>query len=262
MDPSKPAARFFSDRAVRQALLYALDRKQMVDALYFKHATVATGPIPPIQTWAYNKDAKPKYDHDRVRAERMLDAAGWSMGASGVRERDGVPFAFEVLTAAGSNVREAVVQVMQQQWAQVGVKRTPRLIQFPQLVSQITNLRTFDMFMIGFTFNQDPDQSVLWHSRNTATGGFNGFMYRSETVDKLLDDAVATLDQEQRRRLYHQFQNAFNQDVPAPILTSRKGLWGVNNRVRGVTVGERGLGPYTQSYARPWMKDVFVIDGK
>ena len=262
MDPSKPAARFFSDRSVRQALLYALDRQQMVDALYFKHATVATGPIPPVQSWAYNKDAKPRYDHDRARAERMLDAAGWRMAASGVRERDGVPMAFEVITTAGSKVGEGVIQVMQQQWAEIGVKCTPRLIQLPQLINQITNLRTFDMFVLGFTFSQDPDQSVLWHSRNTAPGGFNGFMYRSKTVDKLLDDAVVTLDREQRRRLYYQFQDAIDEDVPAPTLTSRKGFWGINNRVRGVTGGERGLGPYTQWYTRPWMKDVFVIDGK
>jgi peptide/nickel transport system substrate-binding protein len=190
----------------------------------------------------------------------MLDGAGWRKAASGIREKDGVPMRFQVTTAAGSKVREGVVQVMQQQWAEIGVDCTPTLIQFPQLVKQITNLRTFDAFMIGFTFGLDPDQSTLWHSRSTAPGGFNGFMYRSAIVDKLLDDAVGTLDREKRRRLYYQFQNALNEDVPAPILTFRKGFWGVNRRVRGVSAGEHGLGPYTQ-FLRPWMKDVFVVDG-
>lgn len=262
LDPSKTGSKFFSDRAVRQALLYALDRQQMVDALYFKHATVATGPMPPAESWAYNRDARPSYPFDPPRAERMLDAAGWRRGASGVREKDGVAMAFEVLTAAGNSVREGVVQVMQQRWAEIGVKCTPRLIQLPQLITEITNRRSFDMFMIGLTFGQDPDQSSLWHSRNTAPGGFNGFMYRSEAVDKLLDDAVATMDQERRRRLYYELQDAIDKDVPAPTLAFRKGLWGINNRVRGVTGGERGLGPYTQWYTRPWMREAFVIDGK
>jgi peptide/nickel transport system substrate-binding protein len=261
MDPSRPASRLFADKAVRQALLFALDRQQMVDALYFKHASVATGPIPPIQSWAYNRDAQPRYAHDKARAERMLDGVGWRKGASGIRERDGVPMRFQISTAAGSKVREGIVQVMQQQWAEIGVECTPALIQFPQLVKQITNLRTFDAFMIGFTFGLDPDQSSLWHSRSTSAGGFNGFMYRSPIVDKLLDDAVGTLDHEQRRRLYYQFQNVLNEDVPAPILTFRKGFWGINGRVRGVSVGDHGLGPYTQFNSRPWMKDVFVVDG-
>lgn len=261
MDPSKPASKLFSDRAVRQALLYALDRLRMVNALYFKHATVATGPIPPTQSWAYNRDARPRYTFDRARAEAMLDAAGWRKGASGIREKDGLAMAFELLNPAGNNLAEGVVQVMQQQWAEIGVRCTPRSIQFPQLITQITNRRTFDMFLAGFTFSQDPDQSVLWHSRNTAPGGFNGFMYKSESVDRLLDEAVGTLDPERRRRLYYQFQDAINEDVPAPPLTFRKGLWGINNRVRGVTGSDRGLGGFTQWYARPWMKDVFVIDG-
>jgi peptide/nickel transport system substrate-binding protein len=261
MDPSKPASRLFADKAVRQALLIALDRQQMVDALYFKHAAVATGPIPPIQAWAYDSDPQPKYAHDRAKAERMLDGAGWRKGASGVREKDGVPMRFEIITGVGLKVREGVVQVMQQQWAEIGVECTPRLIQPSQLVSQITNLRTFDAFMIGFTFGLDPDQSTLWHSRNTAVGGFNGFMYKNAIVDKLLDDAVGTLDRVKRRRLYYQFQNTLNEDVPAPILTFRKGFWGINRRVRGVSVGDHGLGPYTQFNSRPWMKDVFVVDG-
>lgn len=169
---------------------------------------------------------------------------------------------FEVLTAEGSKVREGIVQVLQQRWADIGVQCTPRLMQFPQLVSQITNLRSFDMFMIGFTWGQDPDQSALWHSRNTAAGGFNGFMFKDPAVDKLLDDAVGTFDQNKRKQLYYELQDAINEKAPAPILTFRKGLWGINNRVRGVTGTDSALGTYTQFNARPWMKDVFVTDGK
>jgi peptide/nickel transport system substrate-binding protein len=262
MDPGKPASKFFSDKTVRQALLYALNRKQIVDALYFKHATVATGPVPPVHAWAYDKNAKPQYPFDKAKAESMLDAAGWKKNASGIREKDGVPMKFEVITNAGNKVREGIVQVFQQQWADIGVTCTPRLIQFPELVSQIQNIRTFDMFMVGFSWGQDPDQSQLWHSRNTAPGGFNGGQFKSPTVDKLLDDAVGTLDQGKRKQLYYQLQTAINDEVPAPILTFRKGLWAYNKRVEGLTASDTGLGTYTQFYNRPWMRNVFVTDGK
>jgi peptide/nickel transport system substrate-binding protein len=262
LDPAKPAGKLFADRNVRQALLYALNRQQIVDSLYFKYASVATGPVPPVHAWAYNKDAKPKYTFDKAKAESMLDAAGWKKGASGIREKDGVPFKFEVMTNAGNKVREGIVQVLQQQWADIGVQCTPRLIQFPELVSQITNIRTFDMFMVGYSWGQDPDQSPLWHSRNAAPGSFNGADFKNPQVDKILDDAVGTLDQKKRQQLYYQLQDKINEEVPAPILTFRKGIWAVNNRVKNMTGGDHGLGTYTQFYTRPWMKDVFVSDGK
>ncbi|HKF15809.1 MAG TPA: ABC transporter substrate-binding protein [Candidatus Dormibacteraeota bacterium] len=262
LDPSKPGGKLFADNKVRQALFYALNREQMVKSLYFNLATVATGPVPPVHTWAYNKDAKPKYSFDKKKAEDLLDAAGWKKGASGIREKDGVPFKFEVITNAGNKVREGIVQVFQQQWADIGVQCTPKPIQFTELVRQIQNIRTFDMFMVGFSWGQDPDQSDLWHSRNTAPGGFNGGMYKSPTVDKILDDAVSTLDQNKRKQLYFQLQDAINEEAPAPILTFRKGIFGVNKRVKGLTGGDRGLGTYTQFGNRPWMKDTFVADGK
>src|SRR2546429_3370999 len=53
LDPNKPAGKMFADKAVRQALLYALDRQQMADKVYFKQATVADSVEPPI-SWSHS----------------------------------------------------------------------------------------------------------------------------------------------------------------------------------------------------------------
>ena len=261
-NPGVKIAKVFSDKAVRQALLYALDRQGMVSALYFNQAVVADSVEPPVG-WAYNKDTTPKYPLDAAKAESMLDAAGYKKGSDGIRaSASGDKISFTIITNAGNKVRENAVVAMQDAWKKIGVDCTPKLITFPQLVSQITNDRTFDVFLVGFSWTQDPDQSALWASRNTAPGGFNGFGYKSTAVDKILDDAVATLDQNKRKQLYFQLQNQIADEVPAPILVFNKGIWGFSKRMQGYQNKDTTVGTYTQFGSRPWMNTAWVQDGK
>src|SRR5260370_1148165 len=159
LDPAKPASKFFGDKTVRQAMVYALDRKAIAHALYFDQATVANTTMPPA-SWAYNKDNQPVYTHDKAKAQSMLDAAGWTASGGGARHKN--------------------------------------------------------------------------------------------------DDAVATLDQAQRKQLYFKMQQILADDQPAPVLVFPNGILGLNKRIQnwqyGTFIGQTGR--------RVFMKDVFASDGK
>jgi peptide/nickel transport system substrate-binding protein len=256
LDPAKPAGPLFQDKAVRQALLYALDRKAMIQAIYFGHGQVANSPEPPT-SWTYKAKPQVVYNFDKSKAESMLDAAGWTKGSDGIRAKAGQKLKFTMITNAGNKQRESLLTVMQQSWHDIGVEATPSLIQFPQLVSQIVDIRTFDVFLVGFNWSVDPDESPLFHSRNTAPGGFNGFDFKNDQVDSILDQALGTLDQAKRKQLYGQFQDIMSDLVPAPILFFNTGIWGVNARVQGTD-----FGPFNQFQFRPWNHNVWVTDGK
>jgi len=256
LDPAKPAGPLFQDKAVRQALLYALDRQSMIQAIYFGHGQVANSPEPPT-SWAYKAKPQVLYTFDKAKAASMLDAAGWAKGPDGIRAKNGQKLKFSMITNAGNKQRESLLTVMQQAWHDIGVEATPSLIQFPQLVSQIVDIRTFDVFLVGFNWSVDPDESALFHSRNTAPGGFNGFDFKNDQVDSILDQAIGTLDQTKRKQLYGQFQDIMSDVVPAPILFFNTGIWGVNSRVQNTD-----FGPFNQYQFRPWLKNVWVTDGK
>ena len=258
LDPAKPAGKMFADKAVRQALLYALDRQQMADKVYFKQATVADSVEPPI-SWAHS-NAKPSYTFDKKKAESLLDGAGWAKGADGIRAKNGVQLKFEMITNQGNKQRESLLQIMQQSWKDIGVDATPRLIQFPQLVTQITNQRTFDVFLVGFNWTQDPDESQLFASTSANPGGFNGFQFKNAQVDALLSQAAATLDQGKRKEAYAKFQDLMSEEAPAPILLYTKGLWASSKRVQGINSST--FGSYNQFNSRYFFKDVWVSDQK
>lgn len=256
LDPAKPAGKLFGDKNVRQALLFALNRPQIVNAIFFGHGSVANSVEPPT-SWAYKDKPKVLYTFDKNKAASLLDSAGWAKGADGIRAKDGVKLKFTMITNAGNKQRESMLQVMQQSWSDIGVEATPSLIQFPQLVTQIVDTRTFDMFLVGFNWSVDPDEAPLYHSRNTAPGGFNGAFFKNDQVDQILDQALSTLDKNKRKDLYGQFQDIMSDEVPSPVILFNHGIYGVNKRVQGTD-----FGPFNQFGQRPWNHSVWVTDGK
>ena len=256
LDPTKLGGKIFGDQAVRQALLYALDRQSIVTAVFFGHGVVANGVEPPT-SWAYKDKSAVTYTFDKAKAASLLDGAGWALGTDGIRVKNGQKLQFGIMTNAGNKQRESMVQIMQQSWKDIGVDATPSLIQFPQLVSQIVSIRTFDVFLVGFNWTVDPDESALFHSRNAIPGGFNGADFKNTDVDSILDQAIATLDRTKRKALYGQFQDIMSDQVPSPILLFNTGIWGVNTRVKNTD-----FGPFNQYGTRPWNSSVWVTDGK
>jgi peptide/nickel transport system substrate-binding protein len=247
----------FSDKNVRKALHMALDRTAMARAVYFGLATPADSVQVPI-SWAYNKDVTPKYKYDKAAAQKLLDDAGWAKGSDGIRVKGGQRFSFEINTNAGNKVRENLIQVMQQQWKEIGVEATPRPISFQTLVTQLRSTHTFQVILLGISNNDtDPDQTTLWTSKGIGAGGLNGMQYKNPDVDKLMADALQTTDRKVRKPLYDKIQNILADELPAPILFYPSFVWGINKRVQNFNVG-----PFNDTQGRPWMKDVFVTDGK
>jgi peptide/nickel transport system substrate-binding protein len=256
LNPAKPAGQVLGEQAVRQALVYALNRDGMVKTANFGQGRVGDAVEPPT-SWAFNPNTKPVYAFNPAKANQMLDQAGWQKGPDGIRAKGGRKMQFTVQYAVGSPVLRSVAQIMQENWKSVGVALTSKEIQFAQLVTLITDTRDFDVILVGFNFNQDPDESQLFSSSGTRPGGFNGFDFKNAQVDQLLSQAAATVDQAKRKQLYFQYQDIMAQQVPAPILYFNKFNYGVSKRVQGY-----GLGTFDQYQFRPWMKDVWVTDGK
>jgi peptide/nickel transport system substrate-binding protein len=261
MDPTNAkrpvTGRIFGDPAtgkqVRQALYLAVDRAALAERVYFKQAAVATTVEPPT-SWALASNV-PKYAYDPKKAADLLDQAGWKLGSDGIRVKDGVRFSFEVITNVGAKARETTIQVLSESWRKIGVEAQPKPIQFTEYVKTSTT-RDFDMVMGGIVSGVDPDLSQIYHSRIIGKG-LNRMGYRNAQLDDLLDRAVQVLDQGKRKQLYAQVQQILMEDLPAGMLVWPTALVGVSKRVQNF-----GVGPFNRNQARPWLKDVWVTDGR
>ncbi|HJV45189.1 MAG TPA: ABC transporter substrate-binding protein, partial [Bacillota bacterium] len=111
----------FTDQRVRQALTYALDRKQIVDVVLEGQGQVAYTHGSPLQ-WAYNNQLE-QYPYNPKLAKKLLAQAGWQdHDGDGILDKDGKKFSFVLMTNQGNKIREMVSQIVQEQWRAIGVE--------------------------------------------------------------------------------------------------------------------------------------------
>jgi peptide/nickel transport system substrate-binding protein len=235
----------FQDVRVRQALTYAIDRKQIVQQVLFGQGTVAYSPIPSV-SWAYNSNV-PTYDYDLDQAKQLLADAGWAPGSDGILRKDGQRFQFKLETNSGNKVREADTVIAQAQFKKLGMDVQTGILELNAFNQKVKTQHDFDAVVAQPVRSVDPDQISNWASTSYPNGQ-NFIGYSNPDVDQLLLQA-ATLPgcgQQDRQQLYSRFQEILAQDLPVTHLYSRKTTIAVSKRIQGFDPS-------------PWASDEFGI---
>lgn len=217
----------FRDRRVRQALLMALDRQQIVTRLFEGRQTVAATSVNPLD-WVHDEAAH-RWPHDPARAAALLAEAGWTPGPDGIRRNAaGERLSFELMTTAGNRSREATQQVIQAMWRAVGVEARIRNEPPRVLFGETLSRRRFQGAVL-FAWISAPEgvpRSVL-HSdeipraeRNWSGQNYTGF--RHAEMDTLLERIPEELDREARRALWRRLQAIYAEELPALPLWFRQ----------------------------------------
>jgi len=230
---SNPDLPFFQEQEVRQALLYTLDRRRIIDAALDGQALVAHTPLIP-GTWAYNDDVM-RYDLDLEAAGALLDEAGWVRSAeeNGVRHKDGKSLKFTLLTSSDPE-RVRVAQMLSQQWAAIGITTTVETA-LPLDVQDALDKRDFEAAIVHLALPGDPDPYPFWHQTQIEEGqNYSGLDHRR--ISEIIEWARVKTSQERRRDLYHEFQNVFAQEVPALLLYVPVYTCGVDDHIHDVQI--------------------------
>ncbi len=195
----------FQDLRVRKALSYGLDRQAIVDAVWLGQATIYNSPFP--YHWEVTKQDTTMFDNDPEQAARLLDEAGWTMGDDGVREKDGEALSFTMHTQS-----QDFPIVVQQQWKEIGVDAQVEYLDFPTLQSQFYTTGEFDAVAMWVPYSLYPDPHYALPGYFLSANNRNS--YHNPESDKLIMAAASTVDPEERKRLYYEWQEVIAHDVP------------------------------------------------
>jgi peptide/nickel transport system substrate-binding protein len=221
----------FRDPEVRRALTLAIDRKTIVETLLGSYGKVADSPIL-TSVWAHDPAVRP-WPYDPTEAARILAAKGWKdTDGDGVLDKDGKPFAFELLTNTGNQLRADATVMIQNQLQKVHVRATPRQVEFNTLAA-VTIAGKFQAAMMGYTIDTSLDLRSNFASGSIAEGS-NYPRYRNPEVDRLVDLAAAQPDVLAERPYLNQIQEIVHREQPVTFLWESQRLSAVNKRVKNV----------------------------
>ena len=138
------------------------------------------------------------------------------------------------MTNSGNTVRERVGSLVHQGMQEIGLKVDYQLIEFGNLVGQLTSTYDWEAMIIGFTGGTDPYSGIsFWHS---GEGLHLWYPNQPEPatdwearIDELYITASRELDHEKRVALYHEAQGIAAENVPVIYTTLSERLSAVRN---------------------------------
>ena len=231
----------FTDKRVRQAISYAINKDEIVSGVLLGLGKPATGPYKH-GTWAHNDKVK-TYNYDPAKARELLSQTGLTdTNNDGVLEKDGKPFEFEILTNQGNETRQKCAEIIQRQLKEVGIIVKIRIVEWSAFVTNFINKRRFDAVILGWTIPLDPDAYDVWHSSKTAAEELNFVSYKNPEADDILEKGRSTFNQDERKKYYDRFQEILAEDQPYTFLYVPEDLIIISSRFRGIEPAPIGIG--------------------
>ena len=203
----------FDNKLVRQAIAYAIDREEIAQLAFYGYATPIYGGILGYQpwSWAYDPATRDRFEYNPEKAKELLAQAGYPNG-----------FKTEILTSADDKMHIDTSTVIVENLKAIGCDVTIRLQEWGRRVASGNNGDyTFAISGTGAKM-LDPDWLAGYFY-----GGLGGYYHCPANwdfpeMDQLLDKARATLDQEERKNLYWQWDELMVDECPEIFLVNRQ----------------------------------------
>lgn len=212
------------DVKVRQAMLYAIDRQQILEELLNGHGEIVDG---------FLSSASPFYDdsltpvsYDPEKAKTLLEEAGWD-GSQTIR--------FYVNSGDSTFVNAA--SIIAAEWAAVGIKAEIQTVDFATLMS-VAGTEDYDVLAVQYTYAPvDPYPDVAWLLGGE--GSWTG--YSDDTLNDALTKSQLTSDPEETKELFSIVDKKVQEDVPmfSAYVISAQGA--VSKRITGAAPSVYGF---------------------
>ena len=209
------------DVNVRRALWYAIDVPRLISEVTHGVYTLATTDQPSF-LWAFNPHVA-HYAYDPARARALLDAAGYKVGADGIRSKNGHRLSLVMASSTGNAVADATAVVVQRDWHDVGVEAQVKTYTTSLFFASfggggIVQTGKFDVAQFTWVNGTDPDDSVLWMCDQipaAAHPGQNVYRFCDPELDRQERIALGSYDRPVRKKAYDAIQRILAERVPA-----------------------------------------------
>ena len=224
-----------SDVNVRQAIDLAIDRAELVAAI--SAGTPATGGFAPYFPFA----PKEPRGTDLDKAGALLDEAGWTAGADGIREKDGRKLSLLIVTYPQRPDLVTMMPVVKAALARVGIGADTRVV---ENIGEYAAGGDFDIALWAQHTAPNGDPGYFFNSMLKSDGPLNHARYASAEFDTIIAGFSTAATPEQRADIALDAQAKLFEDAPVTFLVSPDWHVGLSKRLAGY---------------EPWGSDYHVI---
>ncbi|MFA9479607.1 ABC transporter substrate-binding protein [Phycisphaerales bacterium AB-hyl4] len=238
----------FADVRVRRALTMLLDRERLADDVYRGYAQVISGPFsilspqsnPEIEPWPY----------DSAAARELLREAGYEdrNGDGVIQKPNGEPFGFTLNYPAGSETYQQLAMTVRDSFRRAGIEAEARPLEWQVLIERLKSTRDFDAITLGWTGSIEGDPFQIFHSSTIPPPGDNATSYSNPELDRLMEQARMTTDEDERRAMWHEVHRILHEDQPYTFLVASQSLLFYDERIRNIKRTQIGLTPPMEWY--------------
>lgn len=217
-----------TDRRVRQALNYGLDKDELIRQVMKGAARPINGPLTALH-FGYNPEV-PVYPHDPEKARALLAEAGYP---------DGMDLVLDVPTIIPDEA-VALAEHMAEQYRRIGVRTVIKTFTDRTAYAEMVRAKQIDD---ACCFDSSPQSTYQVLSDKFHSGQHGPWWqgYQNREVDSLIDQAQATVDDTRRKEIYQQAYRLLHEDAPWIFLHNPILMWGLSPAVQGWKPNREGL---------------------
>ncbi|HWV22953.1 MAG TPA: ABC transporter substrate-binding protein [Thermomicrobiales bacterium] len=234
MNATRPV---LEDLKVRQAIAHAIDRDEIVTAVFDGGLAEPVYTALPPSIPGYNEelvDLMPHFDPEKSKS--LLAEAGWKTGDDGIAVKDGAPLKITMHTTTATT-RGQMATLIQAQLRNVGIDLEIKQLELAALLD-FTPAGDHDLILLGYVWGE-PDALSLFLSTERI-GASNDAHYSNPTFDDLLHQGQQELNEETRLPIYTDAQKILIEDLPWVPLIMPINKTAVAKRVEDVKVFPTG----------------------
>jgi len=220
----------FDSLKVRQAINYAINKEALCKVAFAGYAVPAEGPLPKGVDYAIKIAPWP---YDPAKARQLLNEAGYPNG-----------FESTLWSAYNNTTSEKVIQFVQQQLAQVGIKVQVRALETGENVQKVLGaqdpktapVRLYYAGWSSSTGEADWALRPLLASESWPPKLFNAGYYKNDQVDADIQNALATTDRAKKAEYYADAQKRIWEDAAQGFLVTENLVYARSKNVSGIYV--------------------------
>ncbi len=231
---------WFRSTEFRRAVSSAINREDISRVVFNGRARPAVGPVSPANKFWFNHKLRP-HPYDPQDALRRLVRQGFRFDGTVLRDLQGHPVEFSVVTNAGNKSRERMAAMIQQDLAQIGIRLNIVTLDFPSLIERITRTFDYEACLLGLVnVDLDPNaQMNVWLS-SASNHQWNPNQKSPETpweaeIDRLVQAQASAGDPRKRKAFFDKVQEIVWEEAPFIYLVNKNALSAVSPAVANVT---------------------------